>query len=84
MLSIRYQLEDLRIICDLVKRREKNKQKLEGCHRDVFRKKVEIVDPGFKMTGSGVSAPRQEQRGGGEAMEVERGGMSEKCRFLGT
>ena len=33
MLSIRYQLEDLRIICDLVKRREKNKQKLHGCLR---------------------------------------------------
>ena len=40
MLNIRFQLEDLRIICDLVKRREKNKQKLQGCMRDVFRKKI--------------------------------------------
>ena len=59
MLSIRYQLEDLRIICDLVKRREKNKQKLQGCMRDVFIKKVEMIDPGFRM---GVSAPKREER----------------------
>lgn len=41
MVNIRYQLEDLRIMCDLVKRREKNKEKLLGCQKDIFRKKVE-------------------------------------------
>lgn len=41
MINIRYQLEDLRIMCDLVKRREKNKEKLLGCQKDIFRKKVE-------------------------------------------
>jgi hypothetical protein len=40
MVNIRYQLEDLRIICDLVKRREKNKQKLFDCQKDTFRKKI--------------------------------------------
>ena len=47
MINIRYQLEDLRLICDLVKRREKNKQKFNQNSKEVFRKKVEIIDPEF-------------------------------------
>lgn len=48
MVSIRYQLEDLRIVCDLVKRREKNKQKLVKCLSDVFRAKVKLLAPDFQ------------------------------------
>lgn len=47
MLGIRYQLEDLRIICDLVKRREKNKQKLFINQKETFRSKIQLICPDF-------------------------------------
>jgi len=43
MRNIRYQLEDLRILCDLVKRREKQKQKLVEIRCDLFAKKVAVI-----------------------------------------
>lgn len=43
MINLRYQLEDLRMICDLVKRREKNKQKLLDCQKRSFRGKLGIA-----------------------------------------
>ena len=56
MVSIRYQLEDLRLICDLVKRREKNKEKLASSRSLSFRKKIEMVDPSFKTDSSSVKS----------------------------
>ena len=49
MVSIRYQLEDLRLICDLVKRREKSKQKLNCSQGESFKKKIEIIDSSWKF-----------------------------------
>jgi hypothetical protein len=65
MVNIRYQLEDLRIICDLVKRREKNKQKLFGCQKDTFRKKMEIICPDFDFA-------RLQKHDSSPSMEEER------------
>lgn len=44
MLNIRFQLEDLRLLCDLVKRREKGKEKLLSVQKDTFREKILIKD----------------------------------------
>ena len=38
------------MICDLVKRREKSKQKLTFSQFDSFIKKIEIIDSSWKLT----------------------------------
>jgi hypothetical protein len=47
MLSIRFQLEDLRILCDIVKRREKFKEKVANSNKNMFRKKIENASIDF-------------------------------------
>lgn len=77
MVNIRYQLEDLRIMCDLVKRREKNKEKLIGCQKDIFRRKVEQHSEDFYQ--------RQVERGEQERPEEEeRARLSEKRKLCDT
>lgn len=57
-MNIRYQLEDLRLICDLVKRREKSKQKLQICERDSFGKKIELIDPEYTINQRKPASPQ--------------------------
>jgi hypothetical protein len=64
MLNIRFQLEDLRILCDLVKRREKNKEKLATCQKMIWRKKIEQVCAEFyqeKVEGNEKSQEEEEE-----------------------
>lgn len=59
MINIRFQLEDLRLVCDLVKRREKNKQKLMACMKEAFRAKVRLVCPDFNLVGQGKAVEQE-------------------------
>lgn len=61
MLNIRYQLEDLRLICDLVKRREKSKQKLHTCLKEAFVKKIELIDPDFQIKRQDTRTKKEEK-----------------------
>jgi hypothetical protein len=47
----------------LVKRREKNKQKLHNCMREAFLKKIQLIDPDFRVEApKSLSEPKQVER----------------------
>jgi len=77
MRNIRFQLEDLRILCDLVKRREKQKQKLIETRCEIFNKKVGMLSKSFDfkaLNDSSIITINEKDE------EEER--MKEKSNFL--